>query len=75
MKFSEIVKHHFPTYAIRINVGGTITYMGRMSAGLLDLLPKQLEWLDTHKFSITYAADEVVLTFRRSNKYDQIVWG
>lgn len=75
MTFSEIVNTYLPERAIRVRVGDTETYIGKHCRGLLDMKKEQIEWLDTHtpiRTNISY--NEITLTYRKSDKYTNIVW-
>lgn len=76
MKFSQIVAKEFPRRAIRIRVGDTESYMGIHSRGLNDMTPEQVQWLDNHNcIHCWYSYKEVEIVYRKSSKYDKIVWG
>jgi hypothetical protein len=76
MKFSQIVAEEFPRRAIRVRVGNTESYMGIHSRGLNDMTPEQVHWLDSHNcIHCWYSYKEVEIIYRKSAKYDKIVWG
>ena len=76
MKFSELVKTYHPKYAILVTVGHTQTYIGKNSLGLAELLPEQVDWLDSHAYYWpNWRGDTLCIDFHGSKKYDRIVWG
>ncbi len=75
MKFSQIVEKEFPNRAIRIRVGNTISYMGIHSRGLKEMKPEQIQWLDSHNhIHCWYSYNEIEIVYRKSAKYEKIVW-
>ena len=76
--FTDWVNDFFPTCAIRVIVGDTEIYLGRKCNGLKEMRAKEIEWLNNHKI-ISYAiipySYEVVLKYRASRKFKEIVFG
>lgn len=76
MTFSEIVNTYLPKHAIRVKVGDTETYIGKYCRGLCEMKKEQIEWLDTHTpIRTSMSWNEITLTYRKSEKYTNIVWG
>lgn len=76
MTFSEIANAYFPRFALRVRVGETETYIGKRCRGISEMCSSQRDWLDSHKPIHVYRqGDEIVIVFRGSKKYHEIVWG
>ena len=76
--FTNWVNEFFPTCAIKVIVGDVEIYMGRKCAGLKEMKPEAIEWLDNHKI-ISYAiipySNRVELKYRASKKFKEIIFG
>lgn len=76
--FTSWVNEFFPSYAIRVIVGDVEIYMGRKCAGLKEMRPEAVEWLNNHKI-ISYAFipynNEVMLKYRVNRKFESIILG
>lgn len=75
-KFTNIVNNYWPARPIRITVGDTETYMGVNSRGLEHMREEQIKYLDSHEpMHMWCSKDEIHLVYRKSKKYNKIVWG
>ncbi len=76
--FTSWVNEYFPSCAIRVIVGDVEIYMGRKCAGLKEMRPEAVEWLNNHKI-ISYGFipynNEVMLKYRASRKFKRIIFG
>ena len=74
--FTSVVNNNWPKRAIRVTAGDMQIYMGINSAGLKEMKPEVIAWLDTHKIlhcnSDRY---EIELVYRKNAKLKKMVFG